>query len=156
MGSDARSMAFRYVDRVAVMVHTAAAPDAAAWRAWCAAIPRIRMEGRGVLVFTAGGAPNSKQREEMRVALGDVPAPPVAIMTGSSPLVRNIITSLNWFFGHKLAAFAQDDLDGALRYLTHADYTPPRALLVQTLGELAHGLGVQLPWQEEIAAKRRA
>jgi hypothetical protein len=137
-------MLFRYVDRVVVMVHTTAAPDVASWHQYCAAILHFRSEARGVLVFTQGGGPNSKQREEMRLALGDRPSPPVAIMT-SSPIVRSIITSLNWFFGQSVAAFAQDDLTGPLRHLSSAGHTPSGELLLRTLSALAGELGVQLP-----------
>jgi hypothetical protein len=139
-------MLFRYVERVVVMVHTVDPPDSATWGAYCALIPAIRDEGRGVLAFTLGGGPNSKQREDMRQALGGRPAPPVAIMTTSSPIVRNIITSLNWFFGHSVAAFAADDLAGALRHLSSPSYTPSREQLVRTMGALASELRVPLPW----------
>lgn len=148
-------MLFRYVERVAVMVHTADTPDLDSWRAYCELIPRVRSEVKGVLVFTLGGAPNSKQREQMRLALGGLPSPPVAILTTMSPIVRNIITSLNWFFGQSLVAFAADDVDGALRHLGLARGAATSQRLLQTMGALAAELAVPLPWQARpIAAPR--
>lgn len=142
-------MAFRYVDRFAVLVHTAAPPDTETWDEWCRTIQGFRAEAQGVLVFTMGGGPDSKQRESMRLSLGDIPCPPVAILTNASMIVRNIITSLNWFFGQSLAAYAQHDLEGALRHLASKGHVPPRDVLLQTLGSLAKELGIPLPWRPQ-------
>jgi hypothetical protein len=142
--ADAPTMRFSYVDRVFVGVHTAKNPRPAEWSAHCASIERLRNETRGCLVYTLGGGPSSKQREEMRVAFHEQPAPPTAIMT-SSALVRGIITSLNWFLADKIAAFEPAELAAALQYLERGTGALDRDKLVSTLVSLADELALKLP-----------
>lgn len=136
-------MRFRFALGYFVGVHTASAPSADAWTAHCAEIERRRHETRGVLVYTLGGGPNSKQREQLRDALHGLQAPPTAIMT-ASPLVRGIVTGLNWFFRDPgIAAFAHEDFDGALSYLSKKGAVPVDQLR-EVLTQLADEMGVSL------------
>lgn|GEM_PF-5011023 len=98
---------------------------------------------RGVLVFTAGGGPTTKQRERLRAS---VPSsiPPIAIMT-DSVLVRGIITSINWFVNNPLSAFEHQDLEGALRHIARGGASVDAAKIVSTVHLLAKELSVKVP-----------
>jgi len=138
------TMLFSYLHGVFVGVHTANSPSAEEWREHCTVIERVRHETRGVLVYTQGGGPNTQQRQQMRAALHELPAPPTAILT-ASPWVRGIITSLNWFLGNRVAAFEPHDVDGALAHITRGDAPLKRDELVGVLSSLAQRLAVTLP-----------
>jgi hypothetical protein len=144
----AHTMAYRFVDDVLVMVHTVTAPSDEEWNDHVQRLARTRTSLRGVMVFTAGGGPTSKQRERLRSA---VPSsiPPTAIMT-DSPLVRGIITSINWFVNNPLSAFHPDDLQGALRHIARSGPPIDAAKIVGAVRALAEELSVKLPptWRE--------
>ncbi len=147
-------MRFRFALGYFVGVHTARAPSADAWTAHCADIERRRNETRGALVYTLGGGPDSKQREQLRSALHGLEAPPTAIMT-ASPLVRGIVTGLNWFFRDPgIAAFSHDDFNGALKYLSKNGAVPTDQLL-EVLVQLANEMGVSLAFMARGAVKFR-
>jgi hypothetical protein len=135
------TMCYQFTDGIFVGVHGVKSPSVEEWQAHCVAVERLRHDTRGVLVLTYGGGPNSKQREELRAALREVPPPPTAILTASA-FVRGIITSLNWFFkGQRIQAFAPDGLDGALDYIAVGGAVD-RPLIRRTLAELAERVGV--------------
>lgn len=137
------TMVYRYVDGVYVMVHTVTAPSDEEWNQHCKELETVHASLRGVLVFTAGGGPTTKQRERLRIS---VPSsiPPTAIMTDSA-LVRGIITSINWFVNNPLSAFDHQDLEGALRHLARDGAAIDAAKLVSTMQMLAKELSVKLP-----------
>lgn len=137
-------MLFDFRDGVFVGVHTAEAPSSEEWRRLCSDIERERLTTRGVLVFTLGGAPSTQQRQEMRAAIGDIAVPPCAILT-ASPLVRGIITSLNWFLGNQVKAFDPNDIERALRYVASGKAAIDPVQIVETLSQLASKLSVELP-----------
>ncbi|HTU59705.1 MAG TPA: hypothetical protein VMF89_14740 [Polyangiales bacterium] len=139
----AHTMVYRFVDGICIMVNTVTAPSDDEWNHHCKELETVHASLRGVLVFTAGGGPTSKQRERLRAA---VPSsiPPTAIMTDSA-LVRGIITSINWFVNNPLSAFDHDDLKGALRHIARGGATVDPAKVVGTLRELANELSVKLP-----------
>lgn len=143
-------MRFRFALGYFVGVHTATAPSADAWTMHCAEIERRRNETRGVLVYTLGGGPDSKQREQLRNALHGLQAPPTAIMT-ASPLVRGIVTGLNWFFHDpRIAAFPHVDFDNALRYLSK-NGAVPAAQLREVMVQLADEIGIHLAFMARAA-----
>jgi hypothetical protein len=137
------TMVYRYVDGIYVMVHTVTAPSDDEWNQHCKELETVHASLRGVLVFTAGGGPTSKQRERLR---SSVPSsiPPTAIMTDSA-LVRGIITSINWFVNNPLSAFEPQNLDGALRHIARGGAPIDAAKIVSTVRVLAKELGVKLP-----------
>ena len=139
----AHTMMYRYVDGIYVMVHTVTAPGDEEWNQHCKDLEAVHTSLRGVLIFTAGGGPTSKQRERLRSA---VPSslPPTAIMTDSA-LVRGIVTSINWFVNNPALAFDHQDLEGALRHIARGGATIDAAKLVSTLRVLAKELSVKLP-----------
>lgn len=127
-------MAYHYVDRVMLLAHTAQNPGEAEWEGYCALMAEVRGELRGVLVYTLGGGPNSKQREQCRVAIENNPSG-AAIMCGSA-VVRGIITSLNWFLDNRLMAFSLHDFEGALRYVERTAGPLDRTRYRRELGAL--------------------
>lgn len=133
------TMAFTFVESVLVAVHLESPPMDDEWARYCAETYRVRKEMRGCLVHTLGGGPNSKQREQVRLAFDGTRPPPVAVMTGST-LVRGIITSLNWFLDNQLAAFTLSDFDGAFRHLAREGCKVDRPLLLQIIERLSEQL----------------
>lgn len=147
-------MLFSFVSGVWVGVHTHQNPTVEEWRDYCARFERTRHDMRGVIVFTQGGGPSSRQREELRLAIGDTPVQPTAILSGST-FVRGIITSLNWFATNRqLAAFAPHDFEGALRYLAVDGASVDRAQIMSTMTSLAAQLRVPLPLADERGVNR--
>ncbi|MFT3924470.1 MAG: hypothetical protein QM778_18170 [Myxococcales bacterium] len=138
------TMIFRHVDGVWVGVHTAEPPTVDEWTALCGEVAHLRRETRGVIIYTEGGGPDSKQRELLRAALQNTPQH-VAVLTHSS-VVRLISTTLNWLFGRQtICAFAPSDLDGALAFLAQHDGALPRATVVEVMGDSTLQLGLKPP-----------
>lgn len=138
------TMLYRYVDRIFILVHTQQEPSDREWRAYCASLEQFHEDVRGVLVYTDGGGPSGKQRQQMRIALHGQPGGRGAILTNSA-WARGIITALNWFLSNRLAAFEPHDIDGALHYLTPPGESLKRDDIVKVLSVLASQLSVRLP-----------
>jgi hypothetical protein len=90
-----------------------------------------------VLVLTAGGAPNARQRRVLNAILKDS-MPPVAIVS-SSMVARAVVTAMGWF-NPRMRAFADDDMPGAFDHLDATDVD--RAHLTQAVKELRGELGM--------------
>jgi hypothetical protein len=138
------TMRFAYVHRIFVGVHTPRNPSDEEWQRHCSHIERMRHDNQGVVVYTQGGGPTSTQRQRMRQALRETPAPPTAILTESA-FIRGAITSLNWFLGNQVAAFEPAELARALTYLKLDGEPLAREEIVRALVSLASELQVQLP-----------
>jgi hypothetical protein len=135
---------FRFCKGFFVGVHTSQEPSREAWSAHCLEAERRCKEVKGVLVYTDGGGPDSRQREELRRAFAGK-SPITAIVTASAS-ARGIVTGLNWFFREpRIKAFSPQDLEGALEYLGQAGPVP-RGEVLHTLEALAAELGVELPF----------
>lgn len=148
MPTSAKTMQFRFVDGFVVGVHKADGPLPGEWTAHCDDLHRRRRDIRGVIIFTAGGGPSSKQRGELRDALMGQ-ADPTAILT-TSGLVRGIITSLNWFFPgpNQVEAFAPAAFREAFAFVqSHTGAVLPTELVLRTLRDLALELGQPLPFE---------
>lgn len=138
-------MRFEFVRGVCVGVHTSRAPSSAAWLAHCDNIRALQEPLRAVLIYTAGGGPDSGQRQALRTAMLGRPVPPTAIVTGSA-VARGIITSLNWFRrDNHIACFAPDAFDEALRYLGCGQGSLVHREVVAVFTRIARELGVRLP-----------
>lgn len=137
------TMLYRFQDGILVMMSTSKTPSDEEWTRHCQDLTRERPHLRGVLVYTAGGGPTSKQREQLRVAVG-ASLPPTAIMTDSA-MVRGIITSINWFLNNPLTAFPHRDLEGALRHVASGGAVFDPAKVMGTLRMFAKELSVTLP-----------
>ena len=136
-------MRFGTVEGVLVVVHTSVDPSDEEWTSQCQTVEKHGAELSAVLVYSEGGGPSTKQRSQMRHALGERTAPLTAIMT-SSTVVRGIITSLNWFLDNRLSAFEPSELNRALAYIGFAEPSPARDALVRCLNDRAQELGVKL------------
>lgn len=138
------TMSFEFVEGIFVGVHTEAAPREDEWQHHCEHIERVRDRTGGVVVYTEGGGPTTNQRQQLRRALGELSPPPTAILT-ASPIVRGIITSINWFFkGERVAAFSPSDYAAAL---VHAgvERGAMRVSVLRSLEAQAKRIGVVLP-----------
>ncbi len=108
-----------------LVVHGQNAPDAADWDRYLDALQGWRLTGRGQLVYTLGGMPDSVQRASS-ISLGKDMArerkarggamPPTAVMTNSTA-ARALATLFNWFFDDSFRAFSLDDWAGSLAHL---------------------------------------
>lgn len=114
-----KSMVFKIVGNVHIVLAGAADPTDADWRLYMDAVrgEERKMADFGkmrTLVFSAGGGPNAKQRKEINEFLGGRPTP-VAIVT-SSTIMRGVVTALQWF--NPLArAFSPENVVAALQFL---------------------------------------
>jgi hypothetical protein len=119
----ARTMLYRIVDGVFVVMHTAEAPHDEEWAQHCHDVARELERIRGVLVYSHGGGPTSKQRG----------------------VLRGIVTSINWFLNNRLAAFDPNDLDKALKHIAGNGPPLPSANIAAALHVLGKELSVTLP-----------
>lgn len=112
-----KTMMFRHVAGIAVVVHTADEPSETDWRAYydfCMDLPKGCDR---YLVRSKGGGPNAKQRKETNDILKarGTPNSTVAVVT-DDVIGRGIVTALSWF-NPKIRAFAPPELNLALKYL---------------------------------------
>lgn len=116
-----KSMVFKIVGNVHIVLHGASDPKDEDWRLYMNA---VREEARKMtdadfakirtLVFSAGGGPTAKHRKEINEFLGGR-VTPVAIVT-SSTIMRGVVTALQWF-NPLVRAFPPEDVVGALDFL---------------------------------------
>ncbi len=99
-----------------VVVHGAQPPLKDEWAKYVHEHEKLRQAGRkvGILVFTAGGGPDSSQRSALRQA---VPSAPLTAVVSRNVLVRGMVTAFNWLGWSVMQAFAPGELDAALRYV---------------------------------------
>jgi len=101
--------------RLVVTVHTRAVPSDEDWDAYMAQVDAyLPLEDQRVLVVSAGGGPNGKQRKMMVEALNGARVP-VAIITNSL-LMRGAGTAVSWF-NPSLKVLGPGNLDAAVEYL---------------------------------------
>jgi hypothetical protein len=91
----------------------------------------------GILVFTDGGAPNATQRSEINDWLRGRSIRTAVIL--SSPLVRGIVTALNWF-NRDIKPFAPKDWRGAMSFvgIQASDHTHIKDQVLQLMGDDFH------------------
>src|SRR6187549_3930834 len=91
-----RTMNWRRMGRMVVTVHTAAEPSDVDWDGYMAQVDAfLPLSDQRILVVSAGGGPNSKQRKMMVDALAGARVP-VAIITNSM-LMRGAGVAVSWF-----------------------------------------------------------
>ena len=118
-----KSMVFKIVGNVHIVIAGTSEPIDEDWRTYMAAVrgEERKMADFGkmrTIVFSAGGGPNAKQRKEVNEFLGGR-ATPVAIVT-SSTIMRGVVTALQWF--NPLArAFSPDNVFAAMQFLGTSD-----------------------------------
>jgi hypothetical protein len=129
----AKSMVCRAVGTLVVSVHSAQAPTEEEWSAYLALCRTVQGRGfQGVLVVTAGGGPNTKQRKTTREVFGEGPVPTAVV--SDAHVIRGIVTAFSWFNkGIRAFAFNQGaGLSDALKYLDVEGALADRVLLQLT------------------------
>jgi hypothetical protein len=133
-------MDWRRMARLVVTVHTEAVPAEEEWADYMAGVDAyLPLEDQRVLVVSAGGGPNGKQRKMMVDALNGARVP-VAIITNSW-LMRGSGTAVSWF-NPSLKVFGPDDLYRAIDYLGLTAWE--RVESARSLKQLEKGLGLDV------------
>jgi hypothetical protein len=120
-----RSMAFTVVGDLLLLCHSKAPPGDEEWDEW---IERGRRGvHRGVLVSSAGGAPNSAQRARLSQMVNVMEAPPPFVLLTDSAMVRSVLTAFSWLLSskQKLKALPPGEVAEALSWLG-VSASPPR------------------------------
>jgi hypothetical protein len=132
-----KTAAFRSVGDFLVFVHTEDPPSDEEWDQLMTAFKQVPDLRRcRVLVLTAGGAPNARQRQVVNAILKQA-TPPVAIVS-SSMVARAVVTAMGWF-NPRMKAFAEEDISGAFAHLDATEVD--RGRLSQAVNELRRELG---------------
>ncbi len=131
-----RNLLCRYTERFAVVVHADNPPTDAEWNALLDEYLTKPKVAR-ILVYSAGGAPNAKQRVRLTSVLS-LRGGSVAVLTPSK-LARAAGMALN-LFRPEIRVFAPSEIKLALDYLGANEVE--RAELVRVLGEVKADLGL--------------
>jgi hypothetical protein len=120
------SMVYQRAAGTMVIANGPTNPTETEWATYIASIKDLGSQVQRVLVFTAGGTLNAKQRADIERLLGKVR---ISILTNSI-VARGTVTALSWF-GISVAAFAHDQVTRAMDYIG----VPPgeRELVRETL-----------------------
>jgi hypothetical protein len=105
-------------------VHNASEPDLAEWESYIADFRRLDVTQARQLVFTEGGGPNTKQRDQINQHVQGR-AHRVAVVTNNG-LVRSICTALSWF-NPNVKAFTPSNIATAFN---HINISPEEARTV--------------------------
>jgi hypothetical protein len=131
-------MNWRRMARLVVTVHTAAVPADEEWAAYIAQVDAyLPLEDQRVLVVSAGGGPNGRQRKMMVDVLNGARVP-VAIISDSW-LMRGAGIAVSWF-NPSLRIFGPDALGDAVDYLGLTTWE--RVEINRVLQELQQSLGL--------------
>jgi len=109
-----KTMAFRRLGDLFVVVHTAALPRDDEWDAYFEALSRLDPMKTRNLVFTRGGGPNADQRARVKALLNGRTSL-VSVIT-ESLWVRTIVKVLQWD-NPQMRVFSPDEMDEAYRHL---------------------------------------
>jgi hypothetical protein len=108
----AARMVQEHVASTMVVVHEREDPTSEEWDAYIAACRQLGRRIKRVLVLTAGGSLNARQRKEVEALFGKVP---IAVLTDSI-VARGAVTALSWF-NVPIAAFPPSQVERALDHL---------------------------------------
>lgn len=134
--------------RLVVTVHTSAVPDDEEWAAYVSgADAYLPLEDQRIVVVSAGGGPNGKQRKMVVDVLNGARVP-VAIIT-SSWLMRSSGIAVSWF-NPSLKVFGPDAFESAIDYLGLTAWE--RAESARCLKELEKALGLDVVQLRRAAA----
>jgi hypothetical protein len=133
---------FRFVDEQRiVMLHNAKPPPDDAWNEYLRVLAERDVTQQGLLVVTAGGAPNAAQRQGLNQVLKGRPF--ARAIVHDSVIVRGVVSAVSWF-APGVEAFSPAALQKAS---VHAKFQPGEFLRVQRiLGELHEQLSPPIPW----------
>jgi hypothetical protein len=134
------SMAFRIVNGVCVVVHSAETASDTEWDHYIDTLSRRAAEVQGVVVLTYGGTPTGPQRERSFKAWLSIPhRPNFAVLTNSS-FARAVVNAMSWVLRQRIKAFDETDIDGAFAYLALS--RAQRETAIATLASLKRTLGL--------------
>jgi hypothetical protein len=108
------TMRYGRVGSIYVVVHGALPPSNVDWEGWLDHVSREVPMFTGMLVHTEGGGPDAGQRQktaEMWARHARMPS--IAVVT-RSPVVRLMVTALNYFLSRPIRAYAPAAIDEAL------------------------------------------
>lgn len=135
-----QTMDWRTIGRLCVTVHTKDVPADSEWNDYMKGVRReVPMADQKVLVVSAGGGPNGKQRKMMTDTLEGTRVP-VAILTDSW-LMRSAGIAVSWF-NPMLKVLPPNALDDAFDYLELTAWE--REESVRLLRELQYKLNVRV------------
>ena len=106
-------MAHSAAERVLIGVHTARDPSDEDWSGWLERVQQAPNKPK-VFVYTAGGAPNGKQRKALFAAAGERGFR--AAVVSPSRVALAIGTAIGWFY-RDLKTFSPAQIDAALAHL---------------------------------------
>jgi hypothetical protein len=130
-----RSFASRRVREIVVFVLSRQAPTDAEWDEMLVIYRQLaRPTLPCALVYTAGGAPNAKQRASLR----DVGSARIAVLTASA-VARAAGVAVSWF-NPEIRIYGPHDVEKALNHLDVPE--AERRELRQALAELQRALGL--------------
>jgi hypothetical protein len=110
-----KTLLWLHDDKLAIVVHSKAAPTDREWDAYLAAMPRgDQLLQSKTIVYSLGGGPNGAQRSRL-VQLLRAGAPPAALLTASA-LMHGIGTAVSWFI-RTLKVFSLNERAAAFQYL---------------------------------------
>jgi hypothetical protein len=109
-----KSMAFKVIDRLFLVVYGTANPTDEEWGEYLERTKRHGVDRTMQLIFTDGGEPSAPQRRKLNELLGGHPVP-VAVVSGSVR-VRGTVTALSWF-NRRVRAFPTSAWRDAIAYL---------------------------------------
>lgn len=113
-----KTLAYVRLDDLLVMHLSRSTPSEEDWSEWIAR--SLKVDYRGILIATAGGAPNSAQRARLADAVNKLPErlPPTVLLTDSA-LMRSVMTAFSWLFGReqRMKALPPAALAEALRWM---------------------------------------
>ena len=133
--------------RFVVTVHTHEIPNDEDWNRYMAQVhDHLPLEEQRILVVSAGGGPNGKQRKMMVDALAGAVVP-VVILTNSL-LMRGAGIAVSWF-NPGLKVFGPQALDSAVAYLQLTEWE--RAESIRLIAQLERELGLNVVEQPKAA-----
>lgn len=134
------TMAFKVVKNVYVVVHKVESPSDEEWQRYFDLLDRHLSTIEAMVVVTAGGGPNGKQRDQAdRFWSNKKNKPNIAVLT-PSPFIRALSSALGWLIGDRIKTFAERDFEGAFFYLKLRD--EQRAAVRVAAKELGQELGM--------------
>lgn len=131
-----------------LMLHGSAAPPNREWQDYISFLRNKEVTRMGLLVFTAGGAPDAAQRR----ALNDVLAGRhfARAIVHDSAVVRGVIAAVGWF-APGVQPFRPNEWRLAAR---HALFEPAELMALRARLSTLHGqLAAPIPWLEATLAE---
>jgi hypothetical protein len=113
-----KTMAFRVIEGVFVVVHGKANPEDDEWTDYLEYYKQFGRNSLKTLILTEGGGPSTKQRGQMNEALQG--STPIIALCTDSKVVRGIVTAISWF-NSNIKAFPREQTQAALAYLSVND-----------------------------------